>query len=184
MSPTLLRNGVALRMEEKAIWRALATSLEMKSNPQRINQLKSVVFVLFCVLVVGCGGDGDGDGGQAVIMMVMYAYAVFVVMFYKDDDFKPAGLWFTALYADVIRPKRSRIERTDKSLTLLLVDSAAVIISATVTVFPYDYFSSVSRVECERQQTANPFFQNLILRWTWMEEQERRNVNCRHNTSC
>lgn len=57
------------------------------------------MFVLFCVLVVGCGGDG----GQAVIMMVMYAYAVFVVMFYKDDDFKPAGLWFTALYADVIR---------------------------------------------------------------------------------
>jgi len=59
------------------------------------------VFVLFSVLVVGCGGDGDG--GQAVIMMVMYAYAVFVVMFYKDDDFKPAGLCFTALYADVIR---------------------------------------------------------------------------------
>jgi hypothetical protein len=53
--------------------------------------------------VVGCGGDGDGDGGQAVIMMVMYAYAVFVVMFYEDDDFKPAGLCFTALYADVIR---------------------------------------------------------------------------------
>jgi hypothetical protein len=52
------------------------------------------VFVLFSVLVVGCGGDGDG--GQAVIMMVMYAYAVFVVMFYKDDDFKPAGLCFTA----------------------------------------------------------------------------------------
>jgi len=61
------------------------------------------VFVLFSVLVVGCGGDGDGDGGQAVIMMVMYPYAVFVVMFYKGDDFKPAGLCFTALYADVIR---------------------------------------------------------------------------------
>jgi hypothetical protein len=59
------------------------------------------VFVLFSVLVVGCGGDGDG--GQAVIMMVMYAYAVFVVMFYKGDDFKPAGLCFAALYADVIR---------------------------------------------------------------------------------
>ena len=59
------------------------------------------MFVLFSVLVVGCGGDGAR--GQAVIMMVMYAYAVFVVMFYKDDDFKPAGLCFTALYADVIR---------------------------------------------------------------------------------
>ena len=57
------------------------------------------MFVLFCVLVVGCGGDG----GQGVIMMVMYAYVVFVVMFYKDDDFKPAGLGFTALYAYVIR---------------------------------------------------------------------------------
>lgn len=38
-----------------------------------------------------------------MIMMVMYAYVVFVVMFYKDDDFKPAGLGFTALYAYVIR---------------------------------------------------------------------------------
>uniref|UniRef100_A0A6N2L4L6 Uncharacterized protein n=1 Tax=Salix viminalis TaxID=40686 RepID=A0A6N2L4L6_SALVM len=52
-------------------------------------------------------------------MIVMYAYVVFVVMFYKDDDFKPAGLGFTALYAYVI--------------------SAAVNITARITVFPCDY---------------------------------------------
>ncbi|KAJ6385152.1 hypothetical protein OIU77_028367 [Salix suchowensis] len=123
MSPTLLWNGVALRMEEKAIWRALATSLEIKSKQIKDQSVKlsrsslhnqsclacqllmnsfevcrvCLVSVSWWLVVV------EMDGGQGVIMIVMYAYVVFVVMFYKDDDFKPAGLGFTALYAYVIR---------------------------------------------------------------------------------
>ncbi|KAB5540924.1 hypothetical protein DKX38_013898 [Salix brachista] len=55
----------------------------------------------------------------------------------KDDDFKPAGLGFTALYAYVIRLMEGIRNKVEDGY----IDqfSAAVNITARITVFPCDY---------------------------------------------
>ncbi|KAF9675475.1 hypothetical protein SADUNF_Sadunf09G0036100 [Salix dunnii] len=62
----------------------------------------------------------------------------------REDDFKPAGLGFTALYAYVIRHS----------------------------------YQSVDLAFAFRWTLGLPSGTGI----TWMEEQERRNVSCRHNT--